>query len=380
MCDFSRYGGASREWMAVEAASPTPPPFGSLILDVMRGAVNAEREAAAAKLLPTFADQVELIDVTIPARDGFALPGRLYWPTVVARSSPSPSPSSSTTTAGPAIYMHLHGGGYFFGSLSSEDAICAGLAVETAAKTPVVVLNLNYRHTPEHAYPTAWHDVQDALAWIHAVAVPEYGVDPARVVVGGISAGAHLAASLVLEQHLGRLPQPVPAIAGQVLIIPTVVHHRCYDGQLAQLTSPKVSSFVENEFAPLLPMSMITFFTDLLHIEPEELGPDNLLLCPGNVAAEKARGLPPTVFGVCGLDPLRDEGLLYAKLLAERAGVPTDVHLYRGVPHGFHEFGVDKLSVVRDWNATMINGITWALSKPAASNKLDIQVHGEQTM
>ncbi|CAK7564048.1 MAG: hypothetical protein SEPTF4163_001931 [Sporothrix epigloea] len=376
MCDFSRYGGASKEWTAVEVASPSPPPFGSMSLDQMREAVNAGRESTAASLLPTFAGKVELIDVTIPARDGFALQGRLYWPSSVAKLSQS----LSAATAGPAIYMHLHGGGYFFGSLASEDAICASLAIETAAKTPTVVLNLNYRHTPDYAYPTAWHDTQDALAWIHAVAVPEYGIDPASVVVGGISAGAHLTASLVLEQHLGHLPQPLPTIAGQVLMIPTVVHNRCYEGQVAQMTSPKVFSYVENEFAPLLPVSMITFFTDLLNIKPADIRASNVLLCPGNVTPEMARGLPPSVFGICGLDPLRDEGLLYAKLLTEKAGVPTDVHLFRGVPHGFREFDPDKLSVSRDWDATMVNGIVWALSKPAASNKFDIQVHGEETM
>ena len=126
--------------------------------------------------------------------------------------------------------MHLHGGGYLFGTLSSEDAICAGPAIRTAAQMPTVVLNLNYRHTLEYVYPTAWLDVQDALAWIHAVALPEYGIDPARVVVGGISTGANLAAALVLEQHLGRLPQQqqqqqqqLPVISGQVLMSPSLV-------------------------------------------------------------------------------------------------------------------------------------------------------------
>ncbi|CAK7222644.1 hypothetical protein SBRCBS47491_004929 [Sporothrix bragantina] len=375
MCDFSCYGGASKEWLAIEAASPAPPPLGTLDPVQMRNGANANREAIAAALMPSFADKVDLIDVSIPARDGFALEGRLYWPKSVPRSS-----SASSPTGGPAIYMHLHGGGYLFGSLSSEDAICSNFAINTAAKTPTVVLNLNYRHTPEYVYPTAWLDAQDALAWIHDVAVPEYGIDPARVVVGGISAGAHLTASLVLEQHLGRLPKQLPTIAGQVLMIPALVNSQVYEGQLAQLASPEVSSLVENEFAPILPVSMMGFFTNLLKIKPEDVRADDTNLSPGNITAEQAKGLPPTVFGICGLDPLRDQGLLYAKLLAEKAGVPTDVHLYRGVPHGFRRYGPEKLSVSRAWDATMENGIAWALSKPAASNKFDVQVHGEETM
>lgn len=367
MADFSKYGGASREWKAVEAESPPAVPDGSTIIE-KRASANANREKTAATLMAKLADQVELIDVSIPARDGFALEGRLYWPNSVPKD------------AKPALYMHLHGGGYLFGTLSSEDAICSALAINTTAKgTPLVVLNLNYRHTPEYVYPTAWLDAHDGLAWIHATAVPQYGIDPEKVLVGGISAGAHLTATLVLEQHLGRLPAHIPKVAGQVLMIPALVNGAVYEGQLAQMASPQVSSLVENEFAPILPVSVMHFFTDLLKLEKNPAF-DDTFLSPGNATAEQVKGLPPTVFGICGLDPLRDQGLLYAKLLAEKGGVPTNVHLYRGVPHGFRRYGPDKLSVSRDWDATMEDGIAWALKKPTATNKFDVIVHGEDTM
>ncbi|ERT00256.1 hypothetical protein HMPREF1624_03627 [Sporothrix schenckii ATCC 58251] len=367
MADFSKYGGASREWKAVEAAFPSPAPDGASVLE-KRTAANANREKTSAALMTKLADKVELIDVSIPARDGFALEGRLYWPKSVPKD------------AQPALYLHLHGGGYLFGTLSSEDAICSNLAINTSDKgTPLVVLNLNYRHTPGWTYPTAWLDAQDGLAWIHATAVPQFGVDPAKVVVGGISAGAHITATLVLEQHLGKLPVDVPRVAGQVLMIPALVNSQCYEPQLAQLASPDVSSLVENEFAPILPVHIAHFFTDLLKV-PAHPRVDDTFLSPGNATAEQVQGLPPTVFGICGLDPLRDQGLLYAKLLAEKAGVPTNVHLYRGVPHGFRRYGPDWLSVSRDWDATMEDGIAWALKIPTATNTLDIIVHGEETM
>ncbi|CAK7203314.1 hypothetical protein SEUCBS139899_006045 [Sporothrix eucalyptigena] len=374
MCDFSQYGGASKEWKAVEAENPAPSLAGLTPVQI-RAAANATREKTASALMPKFADKIELIDVSIPARDGFALEGRLYWP----KSVPKPADGG----AAPALYMHLHGGGYLLGTLSSEDAICSNLAINTSEKTPTVVLNLNYRHTPEYVYPTAWLDAQDGLAWIHDVAVPTYGIDPAHVVVGGISAGAHLTASLALEQHLGRLPKrdtPLPPLAGQVLMIPALVNTAFYGPQLAQMASPEVSSLVENEFAPILPVTTMAYFTDMLKIDEAKVREDDTFLSPGNATVEQVKGLPPTVFGICGLDPLRDQGLLYAKLLSEKAGVPTDVHLYRGVPHGFRRYGPEKLSVSRAWDATMENGIAWALSKPTASNKFHVQVHGEETM
>jgi len=44
--------------------------------------------------------------------------------------------------------------------------------------------------------------------------------------------------------------------------------------------------------------------------------------------------LPPPNLQICGLDPLRDEGLLYERLLREQ-GIPTKLDIYPGVPHGF---------------------------------------------
>ena len=92
------------------------------------------------------------------------------------------------------IYMHFHGGGFLFGTLSSEDAICSRLAVNTH----VVVINVNYRHTPEYTYPAAWNDAEDAFVWV-CENIARLNGDPDKIVVGGISAGAWLAASLTVE-------------------------------------------------------------------------------------------------------------------------------------------------------------------------------------
>jgi acetyl esterase/lipase len=295
MCDFSEYGGPSDEWLAVEATLPAP-----LTLDLAerKRTTNAGREEIAAKQLKEIKSQIRMKDFSISTRDGNNIEGRTYRPSNIPPDRKLP------------VYFHFHGGGFVFGTLASEDAICAQLSIRTG----VMILNVNYRHTPEYTYPTAWHDAQDAFKWLHDN-IDDLSGDKDRVIVGGISAGAQLTASLVLEKHLGNALQGYPPIRGQVLMIPCVVNIDCRGPDLSRLKDPAVSSFVENEFAPILPFKTARLFSDLLKIEnPKE---DDTKLSPGNAKVEQLKGLPPTVFGIAGLDPLRDEGLLYAKSLTE---------------------------------------------------------------
>jgi acetyl esterase/lipase len=295
MCDFSEYGGPSDEWLAVEKT--LPPPLSVNLIERKR-ITNEGREEIAAEAMKSIHSQVHIRDFSVSTRDGDTIETRTYRPSSLAQNQRLP------------IYVHFHGGGFLFGTLASEDAICAQLSIRTS----VLVLNVNYRHTPEHTYPTAWHDAQDTVKWMFDN-IDELGGDKYRVVIGGISAGAQLTASLVLEKHLGRTLQQYPPIRGQVLMIPCVVNMDCRGPDLARLKSPEVSSYIENEFAPILPVSTARMFTDLLKVEsPQDY---DTKLSPGNATLEQVRLLPPTVFGIAGLDPLRDEGLLYAKLLTE---------------------------------------------------------------
>ncbi|KAK4447415.1 Alpha/Beta hydrolase protein [Podospora aff. communis PSN243] len=343
MCDFSQYDGASDEWLAVAATLPAVPTAISIL--ERRDATNAVREAAAAASFKTLKPWLAIADHTIPTRDGSTVEARTYRLAGLADSEPLP------------VYIHLHGGGFLFGTLASEDAICARIAINTRA----IVLNVNYRHTPEHTYPTAWNDLEDAFSWLHEN-IALLNADPARVVVGGISAGASLAASLVLGQHLGRVATDRPKIAGQVLMIPTMVHIKCNGPQLAKMKDLSLSSWETCRNAPILSRETCEFFTGLLASEkPDDF---DLRINPGNASAEQVKGLPPTVVGVAGNDPLRDEGLLFAKMLAE-SGVPTDVHLFKGVPHGFRRFG-EQLSECKRWDQVVERGILWALAGPEA--------------
>lgn len=357
MCDFSEYGGPSEEWLAVEKTMPVPSfDFGD-DPERARAIINGGREEMSTKGMEKLGPHVRTVDHSIPTRDGSTIEARSYRP--ISKSEDEVLP----------VYLYFHGGGFLFGTLNSEDAASANTAINAG----VVVLNVNYRHTPEHTFPTAWNDSQDAFVWLHKN-TSTLKVDSSKVVVGGVSAGGQLAASLVLEKHLGKSDalKGLPDIAGQVLIIPALVHHETYaEGPLKLMKSPEISSCVENEHAPILPMKAVRSFTSFLKI-PEVSLKDTKINLVTAVSAEDVKGMPPAMFGVAGLDPLRDEALLYAKLLAE-AGVPTETRLFKGAPHGFRRFG-PALKASAQWDKCVEDGIAWSLKRPAATGKFDIEV------
>lgn len=297
MCDFSEYGTPSIKWLTQARNVPSFSPQCESIVE-WRGLFNKQREAATAEEFKPLEPHVLMKDYTVPTRDGSSIQARSYRPASVDAAEVLP------------VYMHLHGGGFLFGTLATEDAICARISINAR----VVVLSVNFRHTPEHGYPTAWNDTDDAFEWLHDH-ISELGGDAHRVVLGGISSGGQLAAAFVLKKHLGKASTRRPAIAGQILQIPCLAIMDCYGPQRNKIKSSSVSSYEQNKLAPLMPLSVCRFFTDLLKVEnPQE---DDIELNPGNAKSGQVRGLPPTVFTITGWDPLRDEGLLFAKMLAE---------------------------------------------------------------
>ncbi|KAL5356377.1 Alpha/Beta hydrolase protein [Aspergillus floccosus] len=360
MADFSEYTGPSAEWLALE---PTLPALPDLSVEELKAASNKVREQAAAQAMVNegLSSQVIIRDYIIPTRDGQTIEAATYRPSGLPETQRLP------------VYIHLHGGGFLFGTLRSEDAICSRVVAPLAtAGYPVVVVNVNYRHTPEHGYPTAWNDAEDAFHWVHEH-LAEIGGDGDSVVVGGISAGGWLTASLALAQHLGQDESLAkrPRIRGQILMIPCVLFSGHNKQNLARLRDHSVSSYVQNETAPILPVSRAKLFMELLKVTAGEELEQDRRLSPGNATADEVKGLPPATFGIAGRDILRDEGLFYAQLLSEN-GVPTDVNVFSGLPHGFRRYG-NKLSESKRWDSVICEGIKWTLSDPVA-NKFVIKV------
>ncbi|KAF3018921.1 hypothetical protein E8E14_010726 [Neopestalotiopsis sp. 37M] len=352
MADYTQYGGPSKEWLAIADSLPQVP--ADVSRDQRRQLLNEQREKAAAEGMKILGPQVNIQDYSIPTRDGSSIEARTYRPVSVDGSKALP------------VYYHLHGGGWFFGTLASEDALCSRIAI----KAQVVVYNVNYRHTPEYVYPTAWEDVEDAFEWLHDH-IEDVGGNAKQVVMGGISAGGQLTASFILGKHLDKVSSAArPSPVGQVLMIPNLVNMECYGPLKAKLKDPSLSSFVQNKDAAIMPLPVCRFFTNQLKISNPS--PTDLRINPIYASEEQVKGLPPTVFGIAGWDILRDEGLFWAETLAT-LGVATDVHLFPGLPHGFRRAG-DKLTASERWDQVMEQGITWALTSPVATGKFDIKV------
>lgn len=351
MCDFSQYGGASEELTQLLA---TLPPVPELSIQEFKKTVNQGREDASTEEMKRLGPQIHQKDHAIPSRDGgYHIPARSY------------RPSSTPADQELPIFVYYHGGGFLFGTLESENAASSRIALATNT----VVVNVCYRHTPEYVYPTAWHDSEDAFEWIFANP-QEFGGDASQIVIGGVSAGGQLAAALAQTKCREQAPS-FRSIKGQVLMIPCLAHPDGYGPLLAQMKSPEISSYKENENAPILPLSRFRMFISLLFPD----GPpsqDDRRYNVSTAPPSEVKDLPPTTFGIAGLDPLRDEGLLYAKLLTE-SGVATSTHVFKGSPHGFRRFG-DKLSASKHWDQVLYHGIKWALSGPTPSGKFEVEV------
>jgi len=255
--------------------------------------------ASVAPPRPEPPPEVEVYEATAPGRDG-APDVRLIVTKPRAAGSGRPG------------ILHIHGGGYVMGTAEMTGVTDTAYAIDLGA----VVVSVDYRLAPETPHPGPVEDCYAGLAWLAAEA-PRLGVDASRIVVTGESAGGGLAAALVLlARERGEIP-----IAFQHLVFPmlddrTVTHPE---------PSPYLGEFVWT------PDSNRFGWTSLLGGPP---GGADVSPFAAPARATDLAGLPPT-FMICGaLDLFLEEDLDYARRLI-RAGVPTELHVYPGAPHGF---------------------------------------------
>ena len=279
---------------AQAAEAPTDmPPLTAIPPEMLRAGYRMQRVAQNVETSP---QSVESRDFVVPGPAG-DIPVRLYTP-------------ANSATPGPLL-VYFHGGGWVIGDLETHDGHCRRLTDFGDLR----VLAVDYRLAPEHPFPASHDDALTATRWAFDHAA-EIGVDPARIAVGGDSAGGNLAACVSLDLR----GDPARRLRFQLLLYPAV-------GPRTMTASRR------DRDGPVLSSEAMTFFEAALaaHAHPE-----GLRAAPAQAA--DLSGLPPALVVTAGFDPLEDEGADYAKAL-QAAGVAAIHRNYPGFVHDFYIMG-----------------------------------------
>jgi acetyl esterase len=206
-----------------------------------------------------------------------------------------------------ACYLHVHGGGWALGGPDRQD----GTLLRFAAAARVAVVAVGYRLAPRHPHPAGLADCVAALRWLAANGERELGC--ARLIAGGESAGAHLAAlALLALRDRGELAGVCAAnLAYGVYDVSMTPSARRWGGERIVVNTPDLARFARM-YAPAARRrdpGVSPLYADL-------------------------RGMPPALFSCGTLDPLLDDTLFMAARWAA-AGSPAALDLHPGAPHEF---------------------------------------------
>ena len=242
----------------------------------------------------------------------------------------------------------FHEGGWVMGELADEDLNCRMFTRDLGA----VCVNVEYRLAPEHPFPTAIIDSYSVIEWCAKTASPSSPILPADptqgFIVGVASAGGNIAA--VLSQK-SRDQSLSPSLTGQYLCVPALL----YPESVPEKWRAEYRSRYEPVSDPILRpyTGVISPFTAAL--KPDLSSPMfNPLLHPN------LRGLPPAYFQLAGLDPLRDEGLLYERVLREENDTKTKLDVYDGFGHMFWTRW-PALERSKEFRKDTLAGVKWLL-------------------
>ncbi len=227
---------------------------------------------------------------------------RLYRPTTT-RDPRSPLP----------VLVYFHGGGWVIGDLETHDTLCRQLANQAGC----AVLAVDYRLGPEFRFPCAVDDCIAATRWCRAHA-HRLALDPARIAVGGDSAGGNLAAVVALAAR----DAGDPPLRFQLLIYPATDMRR------------QAPSHTTNGQGYLLTRDTIAYFHDH-YIDDATLDAD---WRASPLLHHDLSGLADAFILTAGYDPLRDEGLQYSQRLSEAGNRASHVCFERQI-HGFITMG-----------------------------------------
>jgi acetyl esterase len=257
------------------------------------------------------------VDLVVPSGDA-RLPARLYAPQHAADTD--------------EVVVWLHGGGWYVGDVPTFDRVARALANASGAK----VLMVEYRLAPEHRWPTQIGDADAVVAWARSAeaGAAQMAIDPARVVLGGDSAGGQLAVVAARHARTDGLPPLRALLLAYPALDPT-------------LSSDSYTAFEHGPMLTKADMARCWGFYLGADGDRAEGDPD---VAP--LAATDWDGLPPTRIAVAGQDPLRDDGLTLAVRLCD-AGIPVEQRVFEDMVHGFLRWGgvVDAAHELIAWLA-----------------------------
>ncbi|MEV1239540.1 alpha/beta hydrolase [Nonomuraea sp. NPDC049750] len=214
-----------------------------------------------------------------------------------------------TDTGRPGLYW-IHGGGMIVGTPDMDDLMMIGFAEQLG----VVIVSVDYRLAPDNPHPAPVEDCYAGLVWT-AKNTGDLGIDPARLAVGGASAGGGLAgATVLLARDRGG-----PDISFQLLVCPMLD-----DRNITPSSHEFAEAVVWNRAANLFGWKALL---------GDKAGTEDVSPYAAPARATDLSGLPPTFVDVGELEVFRDECIDYVQRLVQ-AGVSTEFHLYPGAFHG----------------------------------------------
>jgi len=281
---------------------------------------------------------------TLP--DGVTMEAHIVRPDAGTPAVPVLVFSPTATASDRAALVYMHGGGFVLGDADADKDLPAALAAETGA----VVVSVDYRLAPEHPFPAALDDCHAALVWVTEHAA-ELGIDTRRIGIGGVSAGAGLAAATAL---LAR-DRKGPELCFQLLDVPELDD---------RLQTPSMREFTDT---PLWNLPNAIESWDLYLGAVADRGTVSPYAAPARAA--DLSGLPPAYVGVCEFDPLRDEGIVYAQRLIQH-GVPTELHVFPGAFHGSSGL-IPTADLSRRMRTELIDALRRGLSGPVVHRRTE---------
>ena len=274
---------------------------------------------------PEMPDSVEVADHHVEAADGHQVLVRVYRP-------------KQRRDRSPGLYW-IHGGGMVLGDVGMDEAGCAAIA----SNLNVVVASVDYRLAPEFPYPTPLEDCYCGLTWFFDRA-DEFGLDTARIAVGGASAGGGLAAGLSLLARDRKQVSP----CFQLLTFPMID-----DRNETPSSSMIDDNRLWNRDANIVGWSA--------YLDGDN-GADDVPYYAAPSRATDLSGLPPAIITVGSLDIFLDEDIAYAQALLG-AAVPCELHVYPGAFHGSSSF-VPHSDISRRWHRDEMAALDRALNGP----------------